>query len=150
MAQNLTSKTVLLSDRQIQMISELMEEYGYVNISEAVRSAIASHHAKTFGQGYVRVQHKRLSLMDKMDKKTDKEEYKMKKTIREEATKELVEAEGKRICEALKGTIQKENNGRYSCTYKTYTKMAGGKMFEGENRVPFEELSEEHVVNQYK
>jgi len=66
-----------------------------------------------------------------------------------EAKKKIIHEQGLKLCALLDGQVI-ETNGLFSCAFDTYEVVNPNYAIKGALTVPFEQLNENHVVNQVR
>jgi len=87
---------------------------------------------------------------EKLDPEEKAKRYLEDQDARREAIKNETIARGNEIAQQLDGTIIDHGNGFYSVQYKTYDLSTPNYVSVGTLTVPFEQLDETNVVNQYR
>lgn len=135
-------KQITVSDRHQEMLDELIEHTGAVNETEVFRNALVLYYSKELGS-YTAIQKKRL------DQKPEPADRTARRRQQKEQDKKDAEAYGQSICEQLDGASYKEGSSMI-CRWKTYDLVNAKHVIVGEREVPFEQLNDDHVEEQYQ
>lgn len=136
-------RLITTNERIEEMMMELMERNGYNSISECVRTGIVLLHNKTF-PSYVKE-------MKQPQTPEDREKKRIERLEAEKRARWQIEVDrGREICEKLGGKVIETGRDMYACVYDEYAYLNKFQVDVKPQQVPLENLSEEHIINQYR
>lgn len=138
MAKKIVITTNRTTDLQLEYIKE---KIGAISNAEAVRYALTLAYEKAQPPAYVRAK-----LGD--DTKSKALSRIAEKKEKEQAERELINAEGEMICEALNGTVIVNGQDK-GCKYTVVERFRNGAVQEFEQVKLFGQLTDETVKNQF-